>query len=65
MEKPIGENMYQRFWKVITQNEFGQVFTELETTHGKNLQEHVSSLESMFKSFKNAGLKINKYYEVN
>ena len=67
MEKPIniiGEIMNQRFWKVQTQNQFGQVFSQLETTQGKNLQEHASKLKTMFNSFKNSGLKINKYWEV-
>ena len=64
MEKPIGENMNQRFWKVQTQNELGQVFTNLETTSGKNLQEHAAKLKTMFNKFKNTGLKINKYWEV-
>lgn len=64
MAKLIGINMNQRFWKVQTQNELGQVFTNLETTSGKNLQEHAAKLKTMFNGLQNSGLKINKYWEV-
>ena len=56
--------MNQRFWKVQTQNQFGQVFTELETTFGKDLEEHAEKLKTMFNKFQKSGLKVNNYWEV-